>query len=102
MVFTLKDQAIPFDCLQGSTYKSTPHSFVTSLKSKQFLTSPKNCLRRSSIDDVRDGFHIHREFLVASMLEGQEGLDWSQNPMLQYYKKQFPVSIAMISKRAEF
>ena len=100
MVFKFKDQAIPFDYLQRGTYTSVPRDFIALLNPSKFLASPKNCLRRSSIDDVRDGFHSHCEFLIASMLEGQEGLDWSQNPMLQYYKKQFPVSNAMISESA--
>ena len=43
------------------------------------------------MDDVREAFHEHRGFLITSMLECQEGLDWAQTPMLNYYESNFPV-----------
>ena len=46
----------------------------------------------SDVDDVREAFHEHREFLITSMLDSQEGLDWDQTPMLNYFKWKFPVS----------
>lgn len=44
------------------------------------------------MDDVREAFHDARGFLITSMLECQEGLDWAQTPMLNYYESKFPVS----------
>ncbi|KAL9123356.1 MAG: hypothetical protein Q9187_000083 [Circinaria calcarea] len=46
--------------------------------------------QRASIDDVCEGFGQHREFLIRSMLEGQEDLDWEASPILQYFKWRFP------------
>ena len=43
------------------------------------------------MDDVQEAFHEHREFLITSMLECQEGLDWAQTPMLNYYESKFSV-----------
>ncbi|KAI4243573.1 MAG: hypothetical protein L6R40_003396 [Gallowayella cf. fulva] len=37
-------------------------------------------------------FHSHARFLVTSMLEGQDGLDWHESPYLRYYKHHFQVS----------
>ena len=59
-------------------------------KSTQYLTLGKS-LRLSDVDDVREAFHEHRGFLITSMLECQEGLDWAQTPMLSYYELKFPV-----------
>ena len=61
-----------------------------SLKSIQYLALGKS-LRLSDVDDVREAFHEHRGFLITSMLECQEGLDWAQTPMLNYYESKFPV-----------
>ena len=55
----------------------------------QYLNS-NNC-RRDDIDDVREGFHQHREFLIKSMLEGQEGLDWESSPIFRHFKRTFRV-----------
>lgn len=59
-------------------------------KSTQYLAMGKS-LRLSDVDDVREAFHEHRGFLITSMLECQEGLDWAQTPMLSYYELKFPV-----------
>ena len=64
-----------------------------SLMRMQYLASGKS-MRLSDVDDVREAFHEHREFLITSMLECQEGLDWAQTPMLNYYESKFPVSRA--------
>ena len=62
-----------------------------SLKSIKYLALGKS-LRLSDVDDVREAFHEHRSFLITSMLECQEGLDWAQTPMLNYYESKFSVS----------
>ena len=62
-----------------------------SLKSIKYLALGKS-LRLSDVDDVREAFHEHRGFLITSMLECQEGLDWAQTPMLNYYESKFSVS----------
>lgn len=56
----------------------------------QYLALGKS-LRLSDVDDVREAFHEHRGFLITSMLECQEGLDWAQTPMLNYYESKFSV-----------
>ena len=43
------------------------------------------------MDDVREGFHQHRYFLIKSMFEGQEGLDWKASPIWRHFKLNFPV-----------
>ena len=50
-----------------------------------------NPLRRMGADDAREGFHGHAQFIITSMLEGQECADWGNSPYLRYYKAQFPV-----------
>ena len=60
------------------------------LKNIQYLALGKS-VRLSDVDDVREAFHEHRGFLITSMLECQEGLDWAQTPMLNYYELKFPV-----------
>lgn len=68
-------------------YPSLPCAIA---KSIQYLASGKS-LRLSDADDVREAFHEHRGFLITSMLECQEGLDWAQTPMLNYYESKFSV-----------
>ena len=46
----------------------------------------------ADVDEACAIFHEHRDFLVTSMLEGQEELDWRQTPMLKYFQSKFPVS----------
>ena len=60
------------------------------LKNIKYLALGKS-LRLSDVDDVREAFHEHRGFLITSMLECQEGLDWAQTPMLNYYESKFSV-----------
>ena len=68
----------------------TIHPQARLLKRVQYLASGKSP-RLSDVDDVRDAFHEHRGFLITSMLECQEGLDWVQTPMLNYYESNFAV-----------
>ena len=65
------------------------------LKKIQYLALGKS-LRLSDVDDVREAFHQHRGFLITSMLECQEGLDWAQTPMLNYYESRFSVGRMII------
>lgn len=69
---------------------NTSLSSGTIVESIQYLASGKS-LRLSDVDDVREAFHEHRGFLITSMLECQEGLDWAQTPMLNYYESKFSV-----------
>ena len=56
------------------------------------MSSEQNYLNRDGLSEVQDGFDDHREFLVTSMLEGQElGNCWAKAPMLNYFKQKFPV-----------
>ena len=57
----------------------------------QYLLQGKNYLCRADEDEVCEGFHEHSEFLITSMLEGQEGLVWQNSPMFQYLKHKFMV-----------
>ncbi|CAF9943401.1 MAG: hypothetical protein ALECFALPRED_000294 [Alectoria fallacina] len=65
---------------------------------KEYLALGKS-LRLSDVDDVREAFHEHRGFLITSMLECQEGLDWAQTPMLNYYESKFPDEYCKIEAR---
>lgn len=65
---------------------------------KEYLASGKS-LRLSDADDVREAFHEHRAFLITSMLECQEGLDWAQTPMLNYYESKFSDEYSKIEAR---
>lgn len=47
-------------------------------------------------------FHEHKDFLITSMLEGQDGLDWTQAPILHYFKMTFPVSLYRIAVEEEY
>ena len=60
----------------------------------QYCAQSKNPSYPTDVDEAREIFHEHQEFLMTSMLEGQDGLDWMQTPMLKYFKMQFPVSFA--------
>ena len=44
------------------------------------------------IEDVCQRFYYHHNFLMKSMLEGQEGLDWTDTPIFHHLKDKFPVS----------
>lgn len=57
----------------------------------QYLASRKgnNCF--NDIDDVRKSADEHRHFIITSMIEGQENLDWVDTPMMRYYESKFPV-----------
>lgn len=58
----------------------------------QYASSGQNHLNRTGTSDVQEGFNDHRQFLITSMLEGQElGSDWARAPMLRYYKHFYPV-----------
>lgn len=65
---------------------------------KEYLTSGKS-LRLFDVDAVREAFHEHRGFLITSMLECQEGLDWAQTPMLNYYESKFSDEYSKIEAR---
>ena len=59
----------------------------------------KHPTRFADVDDARNGFHEHRDFLIASMLEGQEGLDWTGTPIMKYFQLHFPVRNAPIDAK---
>lgn len=65
---------------------------------KEYLALGKS-LRLSDVDEVREAFHEHRGFLITSMLECQEGLDWAQTPMLNYYESRFSDEYSKIEAR---
>ena len=44
-------------------------------------------------DDICERFYHHRDFLIKSMLEGQEGLEWKESPVLRHFKSKFPVCL---------
>ena len=58
----------------------------------QYLTRGQNFTPLNDVDDVREAFHEHSKYLVTSMLDDQEGLNWDGSPMLNYFKWKFPVS----------
>ncbi|MCJ1467463.1 hypothetical protein MMC07_006088 [Pseudocyphellaria aurata] len=66
---------------------------------KEYLCHGKNYLRRVDINDVCAAFHEHCEFLITSMLEGQEGLDWQSSAVLRYFKSKYPEHFAAIEAR---
>ncbi|KAL8691874.1 MAG: hypothetical protein Q9224_004079, partial [Gallowayella concinna] len=41
-------------------------------------------------DVAVDRFHNHARFLITSMLEGQDNLDWHNSPYLRYFKHHYP------------
>lgn len=41
----------------------------------------------------------HRDFLLASMIAGKEGLDWSKNPVYQHLCQEFPKDLAQVKQR---
>lgn len=47
-------------------------------------------LRTEDADEGFDKFEEHREFLIASMLAGKEGLDWAAYPIWSYMQEMFP------------
>ncbi|MCJ1480217.1 hypothetical protein MMC06_000371 [Schaereria dolodes] len=49
-----------------------------------------NCAE-SSFYKVQRGFYHHRLFLIKSMLEGQEGVDWNSSSIFHHLKRVFPV-----------
>lgn len=57
----------------------------------QYLAYKGTSVHFADIDDVREAFHSHREFLITSMIEGQDGLDWADTPMWSYFKLMFSV-----------
>lgn len=38
-------------------------------------------------------FHKHRQFLIMCMLNQAQGIKWSNTPLFQYFRRQFPVSM---------
>lgn len=66
---------------------------------KDYLHHGKSFGRRLDVDDVREGVHEHREFLISAMLDAQEGSDWEHAPMYRYFKTKFPDDFAMIEAR---
>jgi len=60
-------------------------------KRVQFFEQRKDPTYPADVEEAQAIFHEHREFLMTSMLEGQDGLDWTQAPMLNYFKSKFPV-----------
>ncbi|KAI4135975.1 MAG: hypothetical protein LQ347_000207 [Umbilicaria vellea] len=54
---------------------------------RSFLKHPR--CRREDTSDVVKGFYQHRDFLIASMLEGQENLAWLDSQILRHLKHKF-------------
>lgn len=50
-------------------------------------------------DDGFDKFEEHREFLIASMLAGKEGLEWSTYPLWDAMQEKFPEVFKEMEKR---
>ena len=46
---------------------------------------------RASSDTACERFYQHRAFLIKSMLEGQEGLDWEVSPIFRHFERKFTV-----------
>jgi hypothetical protein len=61
-------------------------------ESLQYLANRGIYAHMTDVDDVCEAFQLHREFLVTSMIEGQDGLDWTDTPIWNYFKLKFPVS----------
>ncbi|MCJ1376958.1 hypothetical protein MMC17_000048 [Xylographa soralifera] len=49
-------------------------------------------------DDICDRFYHHREFLIKSMLEGQEGLEWKESPALRHFRSKFAEDYAVLNE----
>ncbi|KAG8530350.1 uncharacterized protein KY384_004852 [Bacidia gigantensis] len=64
-----------------------------------YHTAGKYPARFADVDDVRDSFHNHRDFLITSMLEGQEGIQWTDSAVFAYFNGQFPDDVKRISSR---
>ncbi|MCJ1403731.1 hypothetical protein MMC11_006954 [Xylographa trunciseda] len=47
-------------------------------------------------DDICERFYHHREFLIKSMLEGQEGLEWKESPALRHFRSKFAEDYAVL------
>ncbi|MCJ1431310.1 hypothetical protein MMC27_000661 [Xylographa pallens] len=47
-------------------------------------------------DDIYNRFYHHREFLIKSMLEGQEGLEWKESPALRHFRSKFADDYAVL------
>ena len=63
---------------------------------KDYFHHGKSFGRRLDIDDVREGFHEHREFLISAILDAQEGDEWEQTPMYRFFKMKFPDDFSRI------
>ena len=57
--------------------------------------------QRESLESITEGFYHHREFLMKSMLEGQEGLPWLDSPVLRHYRQKFPDEYKAIKEIGE-
>jgi len=70
-----------------------PHAIAVDFEADltQYFAQGRDPARFADAEDVRDAFHDHRDFLITSMLEGQEGIDWNDTPMLNYFQLKFPV-----------
>ncbi|KAL9101152.1 MAG: hypothetical protein Q9163_003554 [Psora crenata] len=66
---------------------------------RDYLAIGRDPTRFTDTEDVREGFHDHREFLITSMLEGQERLNWTDTPMLTYFKLHFPDDVLRIKSK---
>ena len=66
---------------------------------KDYLHHGKSFARRIDVEDVRDGFHEHRQFLISSMLDVQDQESWEQAPMYRYFKSNFPDDFKRIIAR---
>ena len=62
----------------------------------QYLSRGQNFTSLNDVDDVREAFHEHSKYLMTSMLDDQEGLNWEGSPMLNYLKWKFPVSAPLL------
>ncbi|KAL6721571.1 hypothetical protein ACLMJK_000675 [Lecanora helva] len=64
-----------------------------------YFSQRKDPTHPADVDEARAMFHEHREFLMTSMLEGQDGINWLDAPMLAYFRSEYPDEYAAIENR---
>lgn len=57
----------------------------------QYLATGAHPTRFADVEDVKDGFNEHREFLISQMLQKHEGINWEGSPIANYFLENFPV-----------
>lgn len=76
---------------EGVRRRFNPMVLQNATNWKQYIKSVYSKNNGLQAKAVRQMFYRHREFLMKSMLEGQEGLSWEISPILRHFKKIFPV-----------